>query len=183
MPRMVSESNTRGSSNGKLAGRCGREPVAMRKTSAFRRIGSPVSCAIETVCGSVKEVVTLGTITTSVPVEIRFNPRLLGFGDVLLMEQEIACCDVIAHRQRDAMQPALPEAGQVQRSLAQRLRGQGSGIRGGAAQDARVFHQRDSLAEIGRLCGSLFASRAGTDDHQIRRLNRGIALSVQFRWG
>ena len=71
-------------------------------------------------------------------------------------------------REHGRLQPARGHAGQRQRTLAQRLRGQRAGVGAGAAQMGRgLLDHRRALAEIRRLRRALLAGRPAADHDQV----------------
>jgi hypothetical protein len=68
--------------------------------------------------------------------------------------------------EREAVEFAIPEPGQVQRRLPHRL-ARNAGICRGPAVARSFLDQRDLLAEIRCLSGALFAGRAGTDHDEV----------------
>ena len=91
-----------------------------------------------------------------------------------LAVHEIADADVGAHRNIDAIKPALLQTGQLQRAFAQRLGRNRSGIDARAARSRFLFDQRDAFAEIRRLTRAFFARRPGTDDNEV------VVLHIEY---
>jgi hypothetical protein len=67
---------------------------------------------------------------------------------------------------RDPIQLAAAEPGQVERRLAQRLGGKRAGVDGGAPGLSLALDERHALAEVRRLRSALLSAGAGAhDDH------------------
>ena len=67
----------------------------------------------------------------------------------------------------DAREVAVAEPGEEERGLAQGLRGERAGVRGGPASDGLLLDQGHRLAEVRRLRGPLLPRRPGADDDQV----------------
>ena len=89
------------------------------------------------------------------------------FDDRALAKHEIADRDVALDVKVDAVEPALAQAGEIERRLAQRLGWNRAGVDRRAARLRRALDDADALAEVRRLRGALFAGRAGADDDEI----------------
>src|SRR6185503_8272633 len=67
----------------------------------------------------------------------------------------------------DAVEPALPEPGEIEGRLPQGLAGDGARIYGGPTHDGLALHEGDAAAEIRGLGRSLLAGGAGTEHDQV----------------
>src|SRR5207302_5411768 len=67
----------------------------------------------------------------------------------------------------DAVEPALVEAGKVERGLSQRLRRNRARVDAGPADLGGLLDDGDTLAEVRRLGRALFAGRSGPDHDQV----------------
>src|SRR3569833_1846977 len=91
-------------------------------------------------------------LVDAVPDEIFADQPPLRFDDGPFAVHEVGDRDVLLHVEVHAVQAALPEAGEVERRLAQRLGWNGAGVDRGAARARRAVDDGDALAEVRRLC-------------------------------
>ena len=103
-----------------------------------------------------------------VPAQVVVDPLPLVRDDAVFAVHEIGDGDAVdGDVDRAFAEAALPEAGEVQRRLAQRLRRNGAGVDARAAEDRLALDERDTLAEVRRLRSALLAGRSGADDDEV----------------
>jgi hypothetical protein len=102
------------------------------------------------------------------PPQVVFDPLPLVRDDVVFAVHEIGDGDAVdGDVDRAFAEAALSEAGERQRRLAQRLRGNGAGVDAGAAEDRLALDERDILPKVRRLRSALLAGRSGADDDEV----------------
>src|SRR5438105_10635612 len=80
---------------------------------------------------------------------------------------EIMDGEIFFQRIINTVEPALLEAGKIQRRFAQRLAGHGAGVDAASADLRGTLDDGNSLAEISCLGAGLFARGPAADDDQI----------------
>ena len=103
----------------------------------------------------------------AVALHVAIDLRDLLLGDDADAPHELAQARVAIHVERHAVQTPPLEPREVERGLAQRLRGQRARVHARAAQRGRLLDERDALAEIRRLRRALLARRARADDDEV----------------
>jgi hypothetical protein len=106
-----------------------------------------------------------------VQLQILKDAGALHVHDFALVVHEILDGEIFLKRVIDAVETALLKPGKIERGLAQRLAGDGTGVDAAAAWVVGAFDDGNALAEIGGLRAGLFSSGTATDDDQIERLN------------
>ncbi len=108
-----------------------------------------------------------GVEVNAVALEVLHDARALGLHDEPLAVEKVARRERLLHLEMHRVQPALAEAGEVERRLAEGLGRQRAGIRRRAAEHGFLLDERDLLAEVSRLRCALLSSGAGADDHEV----------------
>jgi hypothetical protein len=80
---------------------------------------------------------------------------------------QVLGADILLHPIGTAVEAALAPAGQVEHGLAQRLRGDGTGVHRDAADAAAPLDHQDRAAELRRLDRGASAGRPAADDDEV----------------
>src|SRR5262249_42092501 len=87
--------------------------------------------------------------------------------DLLFAVHEVVDRELWLHGVVDPVQSALPQPGEIQRRLAQRLGGNSAGVDARATDVRLSLDEGDALAEVGRLRGAFFTGGARADHDQV----------------
>jgi hypothetical protein len=166
-----------GAVEGMWGGRSGRVPTATTTRAASTNRVSPASACTSIRCGSRNRA-----RPRSRPTRLRANWCSSVFDLVLerlvQADHEVAGLDVPSHPVGQAVEAALPPAGQVEHGLAQRLGGDGAGVHGHAADAPPLRGHQDRPAQLRRLHRRPPPGRAVADDDQIECLHAGVLASL-----
>ncbi len=116
-----------------------------------------------------------------VAVELVADDVDLVADDVVGAEEQVFHGDALFDGVGRAVERALPVAGQIEHSLAQRFAGDGAGVGRHAAHDRPSLDDGDALAQLGRLNRGALPRRAGPDDEHIV-LVMGLRCRSLFRF-
>src|SRR5207248_3098681 len=115
-----------------------------------------------------------------VAANILVDQMPLAFDDLPLAVHEVADRDVALHMVIDAVHSALTESREIQGRFAQRLRGHGARVHGGAAGLGCPLDDADPLAEVRGLRRAFLTGRTRTDDDKIEMLTH-LAAGYRLR--
>src|SRR5437867_1020825 len=107
------------------------------------------------------------TSRPSAPKIVVYSHPITPAPTTALAVQEVVHGEVLADPVVDAVEPALVEAGKVERGLPQRLRRNRARVDAGPADLGSLLDDGDTLAEVRRLRRALFAGRPGPDHDQV----------------
>ena len=103
-----------------------------------------------------------------VPPQVVFDPLPLVRDDVVFAVHEVGDGDAVdVDVDRAFAESALPESGERQSRLAQRLRRNRAGVDARAAEDRLALDESDTLPKVRRLRSALLAGRSGADDDEV----------------